>query len=423
MLSKLNLRSEFIKYTMVLMTGTALAQLITFAFAPVITRLYTPEESAELGIFFRIIALGGALATLRYEVALPLPKRDSHAFLLYKIAMYAILLVTSLSFLFVLIPFYFANDTYSQIFYLLLPIGIGLVALQNSGTYWSIRNKRFSLISYTKTTSALFTSGFKVVLGWVGFGYMGLILGTVFGLIASQFWYLKDYLLSNKKFKQPVRSKRTQVLVREYREFPLINLPHVLMDLTRDLIVAALILQLFAKDDFGLYDHAYRMLQLPLALVGLTLGQVFFQKIAALQNEGNAVKPLMIRSVRTLFLLSLLPFAIIFFFGDDLFAFVFGEEWREAGTYSSILAPWFITRFVSSPVSSVPIVMKKQRAFFFLSLIAAILMIGALAVPQFLFDSNIITTLWVLSISQALFQVFIIAKLIGFSGNQSLLET
>ena len=66
MLKSFNLKSEVLKNIIVLTSGTFFAQLVAYVLMPVITRLYTPDESAELGLFLRIIGVGAAIATARY---------------------------------------------------------------------------------------------------------------------------------------------------------------------------------------------------------------------------------------------------------------------------------------------------------------------------------------------------------------------
>ena len=77
-------KNTFIKSVSVLMTGTVLAQALTYLITPVLTRIYSTEEMGELGVYLRIVGFVAALATLRYELTLPIPKRDKHAFLLYR---------------------------------------------------------------------------------------------------------------------------------------------------------------------------------------------------------------------------------------------------------------------------------------------------------------------------------------------------
>ena len=48
--------------------------------------------------------------------------------------------------------------------------------------------------------------------------------------------------------------------------------------------------------------------------------------------------------MRFLIIVGILPALLLIIFGQELFAFVFGEEWREAGFYASILAPMAFLR-------------------------------------------------------------------------------
>jgi len=78
--------NDFLKSLAVLMTGTLIAQVIGYLLAPIITRLYTPAEMGEFGMFQRVTVLLATIATARYEYALPLPKKDNHAFILFRFA-------------------------------------------------------------------------------------------------------------------------------------------------------------------------------------------------------------------------------------------------------------------------------------------------------------------------------------------------
>jgi O-antigen/teichoic acid export membrane protein len=57
-------------------SGTAGAQVITMAFAPLITRLYGPEAFGLLGTFVAILGIVTPLAALTYPIAIVLPKSD-----------------------------------------------------------------------------------------------------------------------------------------------------------------------------------------------------------------------------------------------------------------------------------------------------------------------------------------------------------
>ena len=79
------LNSDFAKSVTTLVSGTVLSQLIVFALSPLISRLYSPEESANFSIYARIILFVSTIARARFESALALPKRNEHAFSLYRL--------------------------------------------------------------------------------------------------------------------------------------------------------------------------------------------------------------------------------------------------------------------------------------------------------------------------------------------------
>lgn len=176
-----------------------------------------------------------------------------------------------------------------------------------------------------------------------------------------------------------------------------------------------LLLKLFSKEDFGLYDLSFRMLRMPLIFIGVALGQVFFQRCAEKVNSDEDIVPLITKAIKTLALLSIVPFSIIFFFGEEIFAFVFGEEWRESGRFSEILVPWFMMNFIASPISAIPVILRKQREFFRLAILGTTIMISAIVIPAFLFNFDIISTFYVLSIAQTFYLIFVIFRIFQYA--------
>src|SRR5262245_30412759 len=61
------------------MTGTTLAQAIPIAVAPILTRLYNPEDFGVFALLMSVISVIGVIATARYELAIMLPKEDADA--------------------------------------------------------------------------------------------------------------------------------------------------------------------------------------------------------------------------------------------------------------------------------------------------------------------------------------------------------
>ncbi|MDX1651663.1 MAG: oligosaccharide flippase family protein [Brumimicrobium sp.] len=391
MFRNLNLRSDFFRSVMVLTSGTVIAQVLSYAVTPLITRLFTPEDFGEIGVFMRIVSFLAAIGTARYELTLPLPKYQGHAFLLFRlsvrIALWMVLLIIGGGLLYWL----FTGLKNYTLFYFIMIAGATFFAVfKNIGTNWAIRTKAFKRISSSNILTAVSTNGLKLIAGLYGFGVPGLIIATVIGSLVGAVVYLTDYLKNKKKKIFERSDKRIYALSRQYREFPRVNLPHTLLDGARELLIAFFVVEIFSRSFFGSYDLSFRMLKLPLVLVGVSLGQVFYNKCSVLYANREALFPFLKRTTLLLTVISVIPFTIIFLFGEPIFIWVFGEKWGLAGKISEILSPWLMVNFIASPISTLPMIIGRQVLFFWLGLIStAIQLIGFGFVPLVIFDGSI----------------------------------
>jgi teichuronic acid exporter len=404
-------KSDFISSIFTLVSGTVIAQIITYSLATIISRIYSPEDMSFLSLFSRIVAFFAVIATARYELAFPLPKRDEHAYSLFRVSIrilgYIFVLTLALS---LIVGFFLEeNSTLFSILYF-IPFGILVTAFYNQGLNWSIRMKNFRVISLSRVLQTSLNSFSSVGFGLFGLGYKGLILGYLFGALGSSFVFLKFLLRTKARMKIFKLKGRNFAIAKYYSDFPKINLPHILIDLSKELFIAFYLLYSFEKEVLGLYDFAFRMLKMPIGLIGISIGQVFFKKSADLINEKKSILPLVRKTLLTLFFLSIIPFSLLFLFGSEIFAFVFGSNWKEAGTFSEIMSLWLMTNFIVSPVSQIPLLLNKQKAFFYLSLVGTFLMIFSLVFSN-LFPSlnfTFVETLKLVSLTQFLFLTYVI---------------
>lgn len=407
------MKNAFVRAVVVLFSGTAAAQVISYLIAPILTRLYSADEMGELGLYLRAVGFLGALATLRYELALPLPKRHAHAFLIYRLAIRLSILtlaILTLGAAVVLVVVPTSNSTLT--FVVLTLLSAFFVVLTSLGTYWSIRQGHFKLISSAKIIQSFTTNGLRWGFGLIGLGASGLLLAGLVGYIAGSLNFVRHYRKSKRIYASEFSARKTKVLALAHKDFPTVNLPHALVDLGRDLLIASLLVVLFSKAVFGYYSHAYAMLRLPVALVGVAVGQVLFNRVSELANRNAPFGALIGRSMLVLGGLATPVFVILYLFGAPIFGYVFGDVWAESGVQAEIMAPWLLVNFVVSSVSTIPIVLNRQREFFLLSLVGTSLqLIGFIALPllfeRFADDFNKTLT-WV-SLSQVLFSFIVIA--------------
>jgi O-antigen/teichoic acid export membrane protein len=61
-------------------------------------------------------------------------------------------------------------------------------------------------------------------------------------------------------------------------------------------------------------------------------------------------------------LVSLPAFLVLYLLAGDIFGFVFGAEWRQAGVYAAILVPMFYMNFVAMSANGVFVITGNLKA-------------------------------------------------------------
>src|SRR6218665_1405506 len=159
---KLNKQSDFFKSVLTLMTGTVIAQIIGYAVYPSITRIYSPEEMGELGLFTRFVPFIATFATVRYEFALPLAKQDHHAFGLFRLSLRIAFVCLFSVLIFGMCYAIFQPEQKDYLIFVLMSVGSAYASVWiNLGTNWAIRKKEFKLISQQRVINALSVSGLR----------------------------------------------------------------------------------------------------------------------------------------------------------------------------------------------------------------------------------------------------------------------
>src|SRR5664280_2838329 len=72
-------RSELLKNTSILISGTALAQLIPILLQPILRRYYTPDIFGAYSVYFSIVGILAIVSSFKYELAIILPRTDKEA--------------------------------------------------------------------------------------------------------------------------------------------------------------------------------------------------------------------------------------------------------------------------------------------------------------------------------------------------------
>src|ERR1700675_2550998 len=358
-------KGRFSHHVAVLGGGTAVAQSLTLLFAPVLTRLYVPEDVGRMGLYLAFAGIGGVASSLRDEVAIVSAVDDEEAALL-----------TFLSMIFVIPTSLFS----SAVLYLMIRksvLGLGSLpaytsllafpALFLSASfaalrYWFIRKESYGVISEAVVTQNATRAGSQALFGWWGFGWLGLFCGDLMGRVTGMGRMFRDAWPVIRALVIPLRAGKLFTVAQKYRKFPLYSLPSSLVDTLATGISLPIIAQLYGTTDAGFFALVQRVLAVPILLVGTSVADAFHSRMAKYSEpESRGIVPFFNRIAAGLLLVGLGPAILLAFFGERLFTVAFGNTWMTAGSLAAVMAPWAMAQLVVSPLSRVVFVFQRQE--------------------------------------------------------------
>jgi O-antigen/teichoic acid export membrane protein len=370
---------SYFKNFVLLFTGNSVSQIIPFILAPIIGRIFSPEQLAVQENFLAIVALLAIIAAGRYEIAFVLPKTGPKANNLFALTLIILASVTLLSLLLLFFPeqisaWYRDNELGKYI--LFVAPAVLLLGLNNIFIQWMIRFGKYSWVTAGRITQSIVQYGGYALLGYLGWGIKGLIIAMLIGNLAPAIMLLFPSL---KNFSsKDVNAEEIRSVAHEYKDFPIINSLHAFTDIfATQFILFWLITRNYGAAALGLFAIMNRYLRAPLSLIGSAVGQLYYREASNAKNNNESIVPVFNRSVRITALASVPAMLIIFFFGPDIFAVYLGEKWRLAGEYARIMAPALLFISITSPVSATPLIFQKQKNAYLLSTAAYVLMLGS----------------------------------------------
>lgn len=336
--------------------GAILAIGVTLLAAPITSRLFGPEEFGLAEIFRTGVAILGAIACLRYEMAIVLPKKDEDAAPIFVLCFITLLATTTLT---TIITMLFGARvlTYLDAVELkpllwVFPIFMFLIGARILLNKWYIRHKRFKISATGGILASLFRSVFEIGGGLVGFRTGGnLVVLRVFGMTISPAYFLLH--ISGEETRIIVRNINLGAILesaKRYIKFPLYDSLATLLQVLSMRIPIILLIAFFSPAVGGLFTKAFYLLQLPGLILGQAVGQVFLQESAIFVAEGRNLAGLVDVVSNRMTTVGLLAFAVLSIIAPELFGLFLGARWIEAGVYAQIMMPWLFISFITGSI-------------------------------------------------------------------------
>ena len=389
--------SSIFKNMAILSSGTVVARALTLLTAPVLTRIYSPEDFGVLSFYGAVAAILVPFGTLRYSMAIPLPKKDGVAVNLTFISLFFLSLVSLLvAFLFV-----FWGSSILELFSMeqllpywwLLPIGLAGNGLSEILGHWAVREKAFKPLAKTTVWQTIQGAVVKIGLGMVGVKPLGLLIGEIFYQTGGVLILLRSCYQTIRCNLRHVAKYRILFCLKRYTDFPRYRLPsQFLVALSTRMPILFFSWQ-YGAEVTGQLGLALALIALPMVLFGQTTGQAYYAEIAKIgKRNPDEIWAITKKITKRLFYTSIAPFLALFVGSPWLFEFFFGEQWLDAGIYARILSFYLLVQFITAPIMKLLNIFKTQRIFFVLNIYRFFVILISFAIG-FLFQFEALYTL------------------------------
>jgi len=351
-------KNIFFKNVSVLFLGTVISQAINIGGLPILSRMYGTTEFATLALFMAIGLIVLSFSTLQLDIAIVKTNVLEEKYALIRGAFLSVFIFSILTAIALLIWTQW-NPQFTLFFILSLYIYFIVNAGNQIFVYFFNSEKKYRNIA----TARILLSSVNLIVAIFLF-YWNPELGLIIALIIANCISLLCFLIFfGKQIKSIFQVTQPQIkaVFNKFFQFVKFSTPANFLDILSYQVVIIFLSKYFTEDITGSFFMAMRVVLLPTALIGNAISQVFYKDISDKFAESNLAASEFWKVWKFLFVVGIIPFTLLFLFGEILFGFVLGEEWRLAGQMGAILAISGFFIFLSSPTSTGFIVMNQQK--------------------------------------------------------------
>lgn len=392
--------TDYLKDISTLVSGSLIAQLITFLSIPLLSRLYTPEDFGAYSTFITLTGIFGLISNLLYDRAIILPKKDSNALSLFIAAVFfsfltLIFILTTIVLFRPLLSDYFVGI--STLIFFLIPLRVFQLGIFQASEQISIRDKKFKSTAIIRSSNSFLTSLFQISSNIFYNLNGGLILGKILSDIIATILFIISNISFFLKNIPKVSLASVASIVKKHIVFPKFQLPSIFSNTVSQSLPIVFLTSFFSLEIAGFYGMSMRLLKQPTELIGSSTQNVFYQRATGLFNKGESILGLFTSTTLNLTKIYILPMFIIIFFAPLIFELFLGSEWVVAGQISQILIFWCFFSFIKPPAMMLFNILKLQHIQLRIEFTQLFLRIAALLTGYIFFQSYLVSiTLFVI---------------------------
>lgn len=382
MLTRINniLNLPLVKNTLKLSSSSAFMMFLPLVVTPILSRIYTPEDYGEWGVFSSLLYIVSAFILLSYENTIVKTNDDKEVpslIVLCLIVMGIILLG--------LLCVFFIGEAVGIEFFLDFPcIPYLIIVLFFSGIYsictnLANRQKQYNAIVVAGITNGLSQALLRIFLGFYPIVAYGLVVGNVLAQIISvsllliMLWKFIPKVEFNK-----VSLKSVKGVAIKYKKFPLFDAPARFIEFAVGNLAIIILASNWDKDIVGCFSMVMQFVLIPISIIGSAMANVYYRELSERTNDPNQIKSVTIKAAKITFSLALWPIFFLTLGGDYLLVLFLGEKWAVAGPMALCMSLFSVPVILSEPLLPIFRSLDRQEIRFRINFLNFLFSLGTL---------------------------------------------
>lgn len=382
-----------------------MGQLASLLLSPILTRIYSPDLFGVLGFFAATVMILVVVASLRYDMALPLAKSKEDAANLLGVCVGSLLLTTTILSLFIiLLPEDYSNYVFGALkpYIVLLPVGFFCVGAYQIMVSYATWHHSFAIIAKTKIYQGVSSPVSQIALGLMNTGSWGLIAGFIIGNSAGLINMVSRLIIKPHDVIIHIKRESMLALAKRFSKFPLVSSWSALISAvgSNNLLLVAVPI-IYSNTVAGFIFLTDRIIGRPLLLISTSILQVYIGEAAKAQStDPEIMRKRFLQITKNQFFIVSFWLAVINATASYFVPIVFGNEWSDAVIYIHILSIYYLPQMVMTPVAHTLQILEKQGVMAIWEFSRFIVILGGLVI-SYLQNYDPVQAILIYSISQA----------------------
>jgi len=381
---------SFVRNVAYNLSGNTVVLIIGFLLTPVIAKIYGPEAYGDFAIFTAVCSLIIPFSTLQLQAGYVAAQSRLEFYTLVRISLTALIGISLLSAFSILLYNSQAENKLENL-YLYIPAYVFF-----SGLFIIFRGWNIKLQEFKKSAKARVFATIVGKSGTLSFGFfytqdaIGIMFGSILAFISESMGLFSKRMILEAKMvlRQKISREYYKLTLLKFKQYPTyVAFNSIINSISTQLPVYFIATQ-FTKDDVGLFSLSLSLIQIPLNLMGTSIGAVFLPKIARVIDQVETRNKTIMGLYNKLFYFGVIGLLFLAVVLGLFLTLLLGSEWAGASYLSSFMAISFAFATVSIPLSVVFRLINFEKANLKLTLVFIVLKICGLVAGGMLNDFN-----------------------------------